>query len=73
MAEIPKKITYVTLAEDEQIHPAYESALKRVCGELGQHHALHIGGSSVQGETGIHGIFTHRRGDPDWFLPVRGQ
>ena len=34
MAEIPKKITYMTLAGNEQVHPAYESALKRVREEL---------------------------------------
>ncbi len=49
MTEDPKKITYMTLAEDEQVHPAYESALKRVGRELGQHHPLYIGGSRVEG------------------------
>lgn len=48
MAEAPKKITYITLAEDEQFHPAYESALKRVFAELGQHHELYTGSSSVR-------------------------
>jgi 1-pyrroline-5-carboxylate dehydrogenase len=49
MAETPKKITYVTLAGNEQVHPAYESALKRVSGEFGQHHPMYIGGSKVSG------------------------
>lgn len=49
MAKIPKKITFVTRADDETVHPAYESALKRVSGEFGQHHPQYIGGSRVRG------------------------
>lgn len=48
MSEAGKKITYVTLAEDERIHPAYENALTRVPGELGKHHPLYIDGESVR-------------------------
>lgn len=49
MAEISRKITYVTPEGDEQVHPAYESALKRVRGEFGDHHGLYIGGRRVDG------------------------
>jgi len=50
MAEVPKKITYVTLADDEQVHPAYDSALQRVSDAFGQHHPQYIGGSAVSGK-----------------------
>jgi 1-pyrroline-5-carboxylate dehydrogenase len=49
MAKTPVKITYMTLAEDEQVHPAYENALKRVQEKLGQHHPLCIGGNNISG------------------------
>ncbi len=49
MAEVPGKITYISLAGDEHVHPAYESALKRVSRELGKHHALYIGGKTIGG------------------------
>ena len=50
MAEISKKITYVTLAGDEQVHPDYESALKRVSEGFGDHHGLYIGGRRSDGK-----------------------
>ena len=49
MAEIPGKITYVTLTEDETVHPAYESALNRVSKEFGHQYGLYIGGNRVGG------------------------
>ncbi len=68
MAEIPK-ITYMTLAGNEQVHPAYESALKRVREELGQHHPMYIGGSEVSGRPEFPVHSADRPGDPDRFLP----
>ncbi|MCU0630392.1 MAG: aldehyde dehydrogenase family protein [Methanoregulaceae archaeon] len=50
MAEVPNKITYVTLADDEKVHPAYEIALKRIQGEFGHHYGLYTGGAKTGGK-----------------------
>ncbi len=43
MPKKPAKITYVTLAADESLHPKYEAALKRLSAKLGESHPMHIG------------------------------
>jgi 1-pyrroline-5-carboxylate dehydrogenase len=42
------KVTYVSLEGDESLHGAYEGALGKVAGELGQSHPLLIGGREVR-------------------------
>lgn len=41
------KLTYVTLLADPSIHPKYESALKHVESEVGEHHPMHIAGRKI--------------------------
>ncbi len=53
----PPKITYVTLAADESLHPKYEAALKRFSGKLGQRYPMHIGGKEIWSDAGE---FEHR-------------
>jgi 1-pyrroline-5-carboxylate dehydrogenase len=43
-----KKITYVSLEGDEELHAAYEEALGRAAGELGKAHPIIIGGREVR-------------------------
>ncbi len=42
-----KKLTYVSLPDDESIHAGYERALDEALPELGKSHPLHIGGSEI--------------------------
>ena len=42
-----KKITYVSLTRDENIHEEYKLALTKIESELGQHHAMFIGKQNV--------------------------
>ncbi len=42
-----KKLTYVSLEEDESIHEEYERALDRVKPDLGKAHPLHIGEEEI--------------------------
>ena len=48
----PKKVTYVTLLADENIHPRYEEALKQAERDFGKHHPMHIGGRQVLASAG---------------------
>jgi 1-pyrroline-5-carboxylate dehydrogenase len=43
-----KKITYVSMEGDEGLHAAYEAALEKVAGGLGQTHPMFIGGREVR-------------------------
>ncbi|MDD1665233.1 MAG: aldehyde dehydrogenase family protein, partial [Methanomicrobiales archaeon] len=43
-----RKVTYVSLEGDESLHGAYEEALGKVAGELGQSHPLLIGGREIR-------------------------
>jgi 1-pyrroline-5-carboxylate dehydrogenase len=42
------KVTYVSMEGDESLHKAYEEALGKVAGELGQSHPILIGGREVR-------------------------
>lgn len=44
------KITYVSMEGDESLHGAYEQALEKVAGELGQGHPFLIGGREVRAD-----------------------
>ena len=46
------KITYVTLAADESLHPKFEAALRRLSARLGESHPMHIGGEEVRSDAG---------------------
>ncbi len=51
------KVTYVTLAADESLHPKFEAALKRFKTRLGERHPMFIGGKKVWSDSGE---FEHR-------------
>ncbi|MDA4128319.1 MAG: aldehyde dehydrogenase family protein [Thaumarchaeota archaeon] len=53
----PPKITYVTLAADDSIHPKFEEALKRFENELGRHYPMYIDGKETKSDLGE---FEHR-------------
>ena len=46
------KITYVTLAADESLHPKFEAALRRLSAKLGESYPMHIGSEEVRSEAG---------------------
>jgi 1-pyrroline-5-carboxylate dehydrogenase len=46
-AAMQGKVTYVSLEGDEALHGAYEEALGKVAGELGQSHPIHIASREV--------------------------
>ena len=48
-----KKVTYVSIGEDEESHRRYEHALIEVEKELGQHHPLFIAGKVERAGRGI--------------------
>ena len=52
MPKKPTKITYVTLAADESLHPKFEAALRRLSAKLGESHPMHIGSEEVRSEAG---------------------
>ena len=52
MPKKPTKITYVTLAADESLHPKFEAALKRLSAKLGQSYLMHIGSEEVRSDAG---------------------
>lgn len=56
MPKSPPKITYVTLAADESVHPKYEAALKKFEQGLGRHYPMYIAGKEVKTTE----EFTHR-------------
>ena len=52
MPKKPAKITYVTMAADESLHPRFEAALKRLSARLGASYPMHIGSEDVRSDAG---------------------
>ena len=52
MPKKPAKITYVTMAADESLHPRFEAALKRLSARLGGNYPMHIGSEDVRSDAG---------------------
>ncbi len=46
------KVTYVSMAADESLHPKYEAALKKLRPRLGESHPMFIGGMEVRSDGG---------------------
>jgi 1-pyrroline-5-carboxylate dehydrogenase len=55
--KVAPKITYVTLAADESLHPKFEAAMKRLEGKLGESYPMFIGGKQIWSKAGE---FEHR-------------
>ncbi len=48
----PVKVTYVTLAADQSLHPKFEDEMKRFETKLGERHPMFVGGKEVWSKAG---------------------